>query len=218
MRELIGELRELTRLDLDPAAVVERFDLAQAARDAVGRFTQSAADARVTLTGPDGSLPVETDRRLRRDDPGEPHPERAGGHAGRRPRVRRCAGRGGIGAPDGCGHRHRDRRGALDAHLRPPLPDRRLRVRANRAARGSASRSSRSSSRRWVAPSRSKALPVTAPRSRSESRPSPHERCPHPSVRSETRGVNREGGWMEDRPGTRQRLGPDRGEGRVHRR
>jgi signal transduction histidine kinase len=61
LRELIGDLRELTRLDLDPAPVVERFDLAQAARDAVGRFTQSAADARVTLTGPQGSLPFETD-------------------------------------------------------------------------------------------------------------------------------------------------------------
>ena len=61
LRELIGDLRELTRLDLDPAPVVERFDLAQAARDAVGRFTQSAADAHVTLTGPEGSLPFETD-------------------------------------------------------------------------------------------------------------------------------------------------------------
>ena len=61
LRELIGDLRELTRLDLDPVPVVERFDLAQAARDAVGRFTQSAADAHVTLTGPEGSLPFETD-------------------------------------------------------------------------------------------------------------------------------------------------------------
>ena len=61
LRKLIGDLRELTRLDLDPAPAVERFDLAQAARDAVGRFTQSAADARVTLTGPEGSLPFDTD-------------------------------------------------------------------------------------------------------------------------------------------------------------
>lgn len=61
LRELIGDLRELTRLDLDPAPVLERFDLAQAARDAIGRFAQSAADAHVTLTGPEGSLPFETD-------------------------------------------------------------------------------------------------------------------------------------------------------------
>lgn len=61
LRGLIGDLRELTRLDLDPAPDVERFDLARAARDALGRFTQGAADARVTLTGPQGTLPFDTD-------------------------------------------------------------------------------------------------------------------------------------------------------------
>lgn len=61
LRELIGDLRELTRLDLEPPPDVERFDLAQAAREAVARFTQGAADARVALDGPDGSLPFDTD-------------------------------------------------------------------------------------------------------------------------------------------------------------
>lgn len=61
LRELIGDLRELTRLDLGPVPVIERFDLADAARAAVARFAQAALDAGVSLTGPDGMLAVDAD-------------------------------------------------------------------------------------------------------------------------------------------------------------
>lgn len=61
LRELIDDLRELTRLDLDPEPVIGRFDLADVARGEVARFAQAAADAKVTLTGPPGVLPVDSD-------------------------------------------------------------------------------------------------------------------------------------------------------------
>lgn len=61
LRELIGDLRELTRLDLDPPLVIERLDLAGAGRDAVVRFAQAAVDVGVTLEGPEGTLPVDAD-------------------------------------------------------------------------------------------------------------------------------------------------------------
>ena len=61
LRELIGDLRELTRLDLDPAPKLTRFDLAEAGRVAVGRFAQTAAAAGVALDGPQGAVPIEAD-------------------------------------------------------------------------------------------------------------------------------------------------------------
>ena len=61
LRELIDDLRELTRLDLDPEPVIGRFDLAEVARAEVTRFAQTAADAGVTLSGPPGVLPADSD-------------------------------------------------------------------------------------------------------------------------------------------------------------
>jgi len=62
LRELIGELRELTWLDLDPPLRVERFDLAETARESVARFAAAASDAGVELHAPEGSFAVRTDR------------------------------------------------------------------------------------------------------------------------------------------------------------
>lgn len=62
LRELIGELRELTWLDLDPPLRVEQFDLAALGRDAAARMAPAAAAAGVHLDGPSGTVPVQTDR------------------------------------------------------------------------------------------------------------------------------------------------------------
>jgi signal transduction histidine kinase len=55
LRELIGDLRELTRLDLDPAPDLSSFDLVELARDSVARFSQAAMDAGIELGAPDGT-------------------------------------------------------------------------------------------------------------------------------------------------------------------
>jgi signal transduction histidine kinase len=62
LRDLIGDLRELTRLDLEPAIRPEEFDLAAAAADAAERFAPAAADAGVTLTATGDGGRVVADR------------------------------------------------------------------------------------------------------------------------------------------------------------
>ena len=61
LRALIGDLRELTWLDLEPAPRHTRIDLAETARDTVARLAAQAADAGVELTGPRGAVVVESD-------------------------------------------------------------------------------------------------------------------------------------------------------------
>lgn len=61
LRALIGDLRELTWLDLDPPTQRRPIDLAEVARDTVARLAASAAEASVELTAPDGHVPVESD-------------------------------------------------------------------------------------------------------------------------------------------------------------
>lgn len=54
LRELIDDLRELTRLDLDPPVRAASCDLAQIARESLTRFETIAADGGVTLIAPTG--------------------------------------------------------------------------------------------------------------------------------------------------------------------
>lgn len=61
LRALIGDLRELTWLDLEPRPRRVRIDLAEIARDAVARLSALATDAGVELTGPAGVVTVESD-------------------------------------------------------------------------------------------------------------------------------------------------------------
>jgi two-component system sensor histidine kinase BaeS len=61
LRALIGDLRELTWLDLDPPPRRTRIDLAATARDTVARLSAEAVDAGVELTGPGGAVAVESD-------------------------------------------------------------------------------------------------------------------------------------------------------------
>ena len=61
LRALIGDLRELTWLDLDPPTQPRPVDLAEVARDTVARLAVHAVDAGVQLTAPAGSVPVESD-------------------------------------------------------------------------------------------------------------------------------------------------------------
>jgi len=61
LRALIGDLRELTWLDLDPPRRRTRIDLAATARDTVARLSAQAVDAGVELTGPGGAVAVESD-------------------------------------------------------------------------------------------------------------------------------------------------------------
>lgn len=61
LRALIGDLRELTWLDLGPSARHTQIDLAESARDAVARLSALADDGDVTLTGPGGAVPIASD-------------------------------------------------------------------------------------------------------------------------------------------------------------
>lgn len=63
LRELIGDLRELTLLDLRPARDVEPFDLAEAARDTATRLAGAAYGAGVRIDAPPaGEIAVCADR------------------------------------------------------------------------------------------------------------------------------------------------------------
>ena len=61
LRSLIGDLRELTWLDLDPPTRLRPIDLAEVARDTVARLAVQADDAGVELTAPAGRVPIESD-------------------------------------------------------------------------------------------------------------------------------------------------------------
>lgn len=61
LRALIGDLRELTWLDLHPPTQRLPVDLAEIARDTVTRLAASATDAGVALTAPEGHVPVDSD-------------------------------------------------------------------------------------------------------------------------------------------------------------
>jgi signal transduction histidine kinase len=61
LRALIGDLRELTWLDLDPPTQRRPIDLAEIARETVARLAVQAVDAGVELTAPAGSVPLESD-------------------------------------------------------------------------------------------------------------------------------------------------------------
>jgi signal transduction histidine kinase len=56
LRELIDDLRELTRLDLDPPVHTASCDIAQLARDSMARFDRVAEDGGVTLVAPTNSV------------------------------------------------------------------------------------------------------------------------------------------------------------------
>ena len=61
LRALIGDLRELTWLDLKPPSRRAHIDLAESARDAVARLSALAVDESVTLTAPGGAVPMASD-------------------------------------------------------------------------------------------------------------------------------------------------------------